>query len=132
MPLASLSDPAKAAEIRGRIARLRPDSPRQWGRMTPQQMMCHLTDSYLSVMGLRGTPPVSQRSRIIKWLALYLPLPWMKGVPTRDEVDQEKGGTAPSTDFEADRRKLLAVLDRYTASTRDFSFREHPIFGAMS
>ena len=29
-----------------RLRVLRPDSPRHWGRMTPHQMVCHLTDAF--------------------------------------------------------------------------------------
>jgi len=132
MLLPTLAQTARVAEIRARIMKVNPDSRRRWGRMSSQQMLCHLSDSYLSVMGLRGNAPVSQHKTVIKWLALYLPAPWPKGVPTRPEVDQEAGGTPPSSDFESDRLRLLALLDRYVASPRDFAFREHPIFGSMS
>ena len=37
----NLFDREQAAELTERIERLRPDSPRQWGKMTPAQAMAH-------------------------------------------------------------------------------------------
>lgn len=65
----------------------------------------------------------------MKWGALYLPMPWPKGVPTRPEVDQNKGGTRPG-DFEADKSKLIAAFSRFAKT--DMTGRAHPIFGVMT
>jgi hypothetical protein len=32
-------------ELFDRVTRLRSDTPPRWGRMTAQQMVCHLTDA---------------------------------------------------------------------------------------
>jgi hypothetical protein len=66
----------------------------------------------------------------VKWVALYAPIPWPKGVPTRPEMDQFAGGTAPS-DFENDRKMLIELIERFTNSKRDFVWSPHPIFGNM-
>ena len=54
---------------------------------------------------------------IVKWIALYLPLPWPAGILTRPEIDQELGGTRP-VDFAADVAQLEALLELITAQTR--------------
>ena len=68
---------------------------------------------------------------IVKWIALYLPLPWPAGIPTRPEIDQELGGTRP-VDFAADVAQLEALLEHITTQTRTFEWQAHPIFGRMS
>jgi uncharacterized protein DUF1569 len=130
----TLSSERSKAELLRRLKTVRPDSARVWGRMTAHQMICHLTDSCLMATGERqvsdATGPL-QRT-VIKWIALYLPLPWPKGrVQTRPEVDQEGGGTCPS-DFAHDVARLEAILERLAARPRAFQWSAtHPIFGRM-
>ena len=68
---------------------------------------------------------------VVKWLALYLPLPWPGGILTRPEIDQELGGTAP-IDFAADVAQLEALLDFIATQTGTVEWGTHPIFGRMS
>ena len=60
-------------------------------------------------------------------------MPWPKGVPTRPEVDQLKGGTPPA-EFAADAAGLRESIARFTlpAASRDFTFAAHPAFGPLS
>jgi hypothetical protein len=86
-------------------------------------------------MGM-GHKPVSQATSplqrtLVKWIALYLPLPWPPGILTRPEIDQECGGTRPG-EFAADVAQLEALVEIVTAETRSFEWPRHPIFGRMS
>ncbi|MBL8291175.1 MAG: DUF1569 domain-containing protein [Bryobacterales bacterium] len=127
----SLADPALRDQLLVRIAAVQPGSPRQWGRMTVHGMLCHLTDSFLSVTGDRPIQPASSLlgRTVMKWGALYLPFPWPKGVPTRPEVDQERRGTPP-TDFQQDKARLLDAFHRF--ANHDMDGRAHPIFGPLT
>jgi hypothetical protein len=115
-----------------RLAKVQSNSRGRWGRMSAHQMLCHLSDSFLAVMGQKhvsSATGILQRS-VVKWVALYAPIPWPKGVPTRPEMDQLVGGTPPSV-FESDRDALLALIERFTNPDRDFQWSSHPIFGKM-
>ena len=119
-------------EIVRRLRTIRADSGRRWGRMSAHQMICHLSDSFLAVTGQRHISPASgplQRT-VIKWIALYAPLKWPRGVPTRPEVDQEVGGTKPSH-FAADVTQLEMLVELITTRKGCFG-PTHPIFGNMS
>jgi hypothetical protein len=121
------------AEIQRRLKTVRLDSRRRWGRMTVHQMVCHLSDSFLAVTGRRPASMASgplQRT-VVKWAALYLPVPWPPGYPTRPEIDQAAGGTRP-VDFATDLAQLEALLRLVMTDRSCFEGQQHPIFGPMS
>jgi hypothetical protein len=130
-PHRSLNDTANIDELLTRLGRLTADSPRQWGTMTAHEMVCHLGDSFLAVLGER---PASSKETwlsrtVVKWIALHTSLPWPHGVPTRPEVDQKIGGTKP-VEFERDRQKVVDLLRRFIQP--DTRRGRHPGFGAMT
>ena len=128
-----LGKPETKREIVGRLARLHPHESPRWGRMTAGQMLCHLRDSYHAATGDKAVSMATglfQRT-FMKWGGLYLPFEWPKNLQTRPEMAQEKGGTPPG-DFEQDRKQLVATIERFTATGRDFQWHPHPLFGPMS
>ena len=130
----SLNKPADRAALLRRLERIRPDTQRRWGRMTAPQMICHLTDSFRGVMGQRVSTSASPklprwRQRLIKLVALHLPLRWPHGVKTRADVDQERGGTAPA-DFQNDVAELVRACHEF--ATDDRAPAPHYLFGPMS
>ena len=121
-------------EILSRIQAVRPESMRRWGRMSAPQMICHLSDGYRLYMGLTSVDPPGfpYPSRVVKWIALWLPLPWPRGIKTLPELDQQIGGTAPA-EFMRDQADLAAILDRFARTPRDFDWpSSHPYMGSMS
>jgi hypothetical protein len=120
-------------EILERIGNVRDDSPRRWGKMTVSQMICHLNDSFLGVMGRKpiSIAPNYRARKLVKWIGLYVPVQWPKGVPTRPECDAQIGGTPPA-EFEADKQELLRLVDEFAREPRSFEFRPHPMFLEMS
>lgn len=120
-------------ELMERLRNVKSDSARRWGRMTAPQMICHLTDVFKMLADRKPASPatgVPQRT-VIKWIALYTPLPWPKGIRTRPELDQEFGGTKPS-DFACDVGEFEAVAARVIAQIGTFDGRVHPIFGPLT
>ena len=130
----SLNDAACCRELRSRLSGVRQDTPRVWGSMSAAQMICHLNDSFLGVMGEKPMqiPPGISIWPVLKYVALYAPMQWPKGVPTRPEFDQLAGGGTPPAQFETDVRSLLGTMERFSGNPRDFEFRPHPMFKAMS
>jgi uncharacterized protein DUF1569 len=128
----TLAQEHEKADILRRLRTIRADSRRHWGRMSAHQAVCHLSDSFLAVTGQRPASSASgplQRT-VIKWIALYAPLKWPHGVPTRPEVDQEVGGTKPAA-FAADVTQLEMLIELVTTRKGCFG-PTHPIFGPMS
>jgi len=103
----SLTNPSDERAILERLHRVTPDSQRRWGTMTPNQMFCHLADSYGGVIGER---PMEMRESLVartlmKWFALYAPTPWPKEIKTGKYADQNRSGTPPA-EFTRDRETL--------------------------
>lgn len=130
-PHRSLRDHARVDELIQRLGNLAADSPRQWGKMTPHQMVCHLSDSFLTVLGERAASSKETwvSRTIVKYIALHTKLPWPRGVPTMPEVDQTIGGTKP-IEFERDRQQALDLLRRFVLPGTVYG--RHPGFGAMT
>jgi len=129
----TLADPRYTNEIVSRIGLVWPDSPRKWGKMTAPQMICHLNDSFLCVMGEKEVSAATdfRAPRLVKWIALNMPTHWPQGTPTRPEIDQQVNGTPPA-DFAADVETLLGLVERFTRRPRDFQFQPHPMFREMT
>src|SRR4051812_10370641 len=96
-PHRSLNDITNTDDLIRRLGMLQPASSRRWGKMTPHGMLCHLADSFLTVLGER--PAASKENWLsrtaMKWVAIHTSLPWPHGVPTMPEADQDIGGTKP-------------------------------------
>ena len=130
-PHKSLSAQANVDELLARLSRLEPTSARRWGTMTAHEMLCHLADSFLAVLGERtASSNETWLSRsVVKWIALHTSLPWPQGVPTRPEVDPKRDGTEPA-EFQRDRTRVVELLRRFARP--DTRYGRHPGFGAMT
>ena len=124
--------PEVQREILVRIGRLSQDDRPRWGRMTVEQMICHLTDAYRAVLARRNLDRVKFwiPQPLLKWIALRLPLRWPEGVPAPWEIAAGLGGTPPA-EFEHDRAELVRSLNEFCEREppRDCI---HPLFGKMS
>ena len=131
--MAMLLDDAAVTGVEARVRQLRPDSARQWGRMSPHQAICHLSDSFKLALNERPVQAVRSPLRpVIKFIALQVPLPWPRGrIRTVPEAEQGIGGTAP-TEFERDRGELLALMSKFCSAPPGQYCQTHPIFGAMT
>jgi hypothetical protein len=128
--VSTIADPAVRAALCERIARLKSDSPRQWGRMTAHEMVCHLNDSFRVGAGEKYASPDMNliKRTLVKWVALRTPLRWPQGTPTRPELLQGQGGTPPAG-WDPDCAELVSGISAFAARE---TFALHPIFGAMS
>ena len=128
----TLLHPEARAEILRRIEALTPRSERRWGRMTPHQMVCHLSDACRAALGERRVPVIGTlwERTVIRWLAIHTNVKWPQGVRTVPEADQEIGGTRP-TEFARDVDELRGLIQRFSGPKAQLS-GYHPLFGALS
>lgn len=126
-----LGDRGARTSIAQRLALLTPTHRPRWGRMSAHQAVCHLGDSFRFALGRKSASdaPGMLNHTLVKWIALYVPVSWPKGVSTRPEMEQGLGGTPPC-DFPRDRADLIGLIDEFAVGN-EFA-PAHPIFGPLT
>lgn len=112
---------------------LDPERPARWGRMSAHQMVCHLGDGLRMMIGEKPVRRITGtlRGTLARWIVVWAPLRWPRGVRTTPELDQEIDGTRPVA-FTSDLARALDLLDRVTREPSAAHRRLHPLFGPMS
>ncbi len=124
MPM--LHDPRTCAEITERVQALRAESPRQWGRMSVDQMVWHVNQGLLNALGqLQCAPARVPVPFLVK--PLVLNLPWPKGVRTMPEFV-----AVSEHDFVKERERCLRLVDDFTRRDLDARWDDHMGFGRMT
>jgi hypothetical protein len=126
MPM--LHDPATRRSLEARLDAIRPDSSRQWGTMTVDQMLWHVNQFLAGSMGEGSLEKVTS-SRIpaplMRFFLIYMP--WPKSAPTnRGAIATERH------DFEAERAKCRELIARFVSRPIDGEWPDDPSFGPAS
>ena len=127
----NLYEPSDAHEIRERIARLTPESPRQWGKMNAPQALAHCAASMEWAVGDRIPPRMflaSLLGRAIKWKVLGNDAPFRRDSPTAPDLV-----VTDPRNLAAERDRLIALIDRFTTAGRTgCTAHPHSFFGHMT
>ncbi len=120
--------------ILGRINQVQVSDQPLWGKMTANEMLCHLSDQFR--VALRETPVEDQstmftRSVVVSLVLLGVPAPKGK-VKTFPEIDQATGQGTPPTDMPHDASTIKDYLEKFIATDATFSFQAHGIFGPLT
>lgn len=115
-------------ELLQRLAQLKPDSQRRWGKMSCEQMLRHLNNAAQMVTG--ELPVARMRGPLGLWplnkLVIYW-LPWPQGAPAAPEL------IAFDTDaWEREKEMLLALAQQVAAREHATEWPAHPAFGPLS
>ena len=129
----TVANPAVLHELTERLARVRHDTTRRWGTLTSHEMLCHLGDACEMVTLERPRKqPVRVRHRaLVKYVWLWLPKQWPRGVPTNPMHDPRVDGTRPG-DFDRDRCRVVNALQTIAAARPGSLERGHGLFGTMT
>jgi hypothetical protein len=127
----NLFDATTASEIRTRLETLRPDSQRQWGKMTPAQALAHCARSTEWTVK-DSFPPRIFIGRIlggfVKPHIFKDDAPLRPGSPTTRELI-----VRGEPDFDAERQRLTKLLDRFVAAgPAGCTTHPHPFFGKLT
>ncbi|HEY6843882.1 MAG TPA: DUF1569 domain-containing protein [Thermoanaerobaculia bacterium] len=127
----NLFDPADLEEIRSRVARLAPDSPRQWGKMTPAQMAAHCAAFMELALG-DARPPRMFVGRLIGPIAKLVTIKREKGRVPRNSPTVPGYAIADQRDFEKERGRLRKTIDRLGCGPAGCTTHPHPFFGRLT
>jgi hypothetical protein len=127
----NLYEAASVDGVKQRIARLRPDSPRQWGKMNPAQMLAHCSVAMQMAVG-EVNPPRMFVGRILG--PLVKPMALAEGAPMRRNTPTSKDLLVRNDrDFETERQRLSTLIDRFAAAgPAGCSTHPHTFFGALT
>lgn len=123
----SLRHPAVSEAILKRIDRVGPNSVRQFGTMSAEQMLAHLVESMRMAT---GELPVKPKKTPLRWfplkqLAIYVaPVP--RFLPTALELVPEK-----SLAIEESKRELRRLLAEFRDDSSARPLPVHPAFGRL-
>ena len=127
----NLWQPETVQELKDRLARLRPDSPRQWGKMTPAQAMAHCTMGMELALGDRRPPRMLVGrliGRVIKPMAFKESEPMRRNSPTIPGF-----AVSDNRDLPVEREKLSRILDRFAAAgAAACTTHPHSFFGRLT
>jgi len=127
----TLFQPPVVAEVKSRLGSVRPDSARQWGRMTVAQAMAHLANSMEMATGdLR--PPRVFVGRIfgplIRRVALGNDRPMERNAPTAPALR-----IADERDLDTERDRLRTLIDRFSeGGPARCTTHPHTFFGRLT
>jgi hypothetical protein len=122
-----LHDPVTRESIRERVKKVRPASTRQWGKMSPDQMLWHVNQLLAEGLGQVRFGPFKPPLPfpIVKFIALNFR--WPKGVQTRPDLLAD--GKRPNLEAE---RALSDLLDAFAAKNLSDAWPPCTAFGKMS
>jgi hypothetical protein len=126
----SLNTPATLAKFTERINKLKPDSPRQWGKMSVAQMLAHCCNALETNLGdkegKRGIMAMIF-GRLAKKSVTSLQ-PFKQGLPTDPSFM-----VTDDRDFNKEKERLIKLLNRLSASDPHvLAQNKHPFFGQMT
>jgi hypothetical protein len=126
----NLFEPDAHSEIRRRLADLRPDSERQWGKMTAAQMLAHCSAWTEMALGFKSSP----RSLIGRIFGRVAIASVMNEKPIRRNMPTDKSLiVSDERSFEVERQRLLEWTDRFTAGGPEkCTTHPHSFFGKMT
>jgi hypothetical protein len=127
----TLWQPESVQELKDRIARLRPDTPRLWGKMTAAQAMAHCTLAMELACGDRR-PPRMLIGRLIG--GIIKPMAFKESEPMRRNSPTVPGfQVSDERDLAVECDKLARSIDRFAAAgPSGCTTHPHSFFGRLT
>ena len=127
----NLFEAGRAEEVKQRIAKMKPDSARQWGKMSPAQALEHCSRGVEMALGDK-IPPRVLIGRLLGWIVKPKLMgndePLRRNSPTAKElvVQDER-------DLGTERTRLCGLIDRFAAGgPTGCTAHPHAFFGPLT
>jgi hypothetical protein len=127
----NLFETARVEEVKERIARLRPDSERQWGKMNPAQALAHCSAAIGMAVG-EIRPPRILIGRLLGPIAKKSVI--VNGTPMRRNSMTDKSVlVTDERDFAVERQRLRESIDRFATGGPGICTKHpHFFFGPLT
>ena len=127
MPMPMLHDPSVRSSLEARLDTIKPDSQRQWGSMSVDQMLWHV-NQFLSASLGEGSLQAQKSPMPAALMRFFLlNMPWPKSAPTN------KSAVAQGEyDFEAERSKCKDLIAKFVSRPVNGEWPVDPSFGTVT
>jgi hypothetical protein len=127
----NLFEAAAVEEVKERMAQMRPDSERLWGKMKPAQALAHCSAAMGMAVG-EICPPRTLIGRLLGPLARKSLI--VNGTPMRrNSITDKSVVVADERDFVVERQRLRESIDRFAAAGPGICTRHpHFFFGPLT
>lgn len=127
----NLFEAARVEELKQRIAQLRPDSKREWGKMSPAQALEHCSRGIEMALGDKNLPRMLV-GRILGWMVkpkvIGNDAPLRRNSPTMKELIVQD-----DPDLGTERTRLCGLIDRFAAAgPAGCTTHPHSFFGRLT
>ena len=127
----NLFDAATVEEVKERMAQLRPDSVRLWGKMNPAQALAHCSAAMEMAVGEK-VPPRIWIGRLLGRLAKRSMIVNEKPMPRNSATDKSLV-VRDDRDFVVERQRLSEFIERFAAGgPRLCTKHPHFFFGPLT
>ncbi len=118
------------SNIVSRVNALTPSTTRQWGTMTPAQMMAHVSGGLDFALGTTPTKK-SFVGKLLGWMVksnAFNDKPFGQGAPTVPSIKMKE-----EKNFDSEKKHLLALLEKlHTGGSANATKYPHPFFGDLT
>ena len=124
----NIFDTQTLESVRHRLGQLFENSDREWGKMSPAQMLHHCQAPLNIVLGKNMydlRPNWFARTFFKK--SMYSDKLWKKNMPTLKSFRESE-----DRDFETERNELLGLLDEIDSRKDEAEWPIHPVFGELT
>jgi hypothetical protein len=127
----NLFEASAVEEVKGRMAKLQPDSERLWGKMKPAQALAHCSAAMGMAVG-EVRPPRILIGRLLGRFAKKSLI--VNGTPMRRNAQTDRSMVVTDErDFVAERQRLRESLDRFAAGGAGICTKHpHFFFGPLT
>lgn len=126
----NLYEPSTAREVKERMARLQPESVRQWGKMTPAQALAHCSGAVEWAVGDTVGPKMffgRVAGLLVKPMLLGDDKPMRRNSPTAKTLV-----ISDERELESEKLKLTRLIERFaTGGPERCTTNPHCFFGRM-
>jgi hypothetical protein len=127
----NLFEPATVEEVKQRMAQLRPDSERQWGKMNVAQMVAHCSGGMEWAVGDKRPPRMfvgRVLGRIVKPKVFANDEPMRRNSPTSKDLMVQDDRS-----LESERERLTGLVERFAKGGSGGCTRHpHSFFGPLT
>jgi hypothetical protein len=126
----SLFDPAKANELKQRMAQLTPETQRQWGKMGPAQMLAHCS----AAMEVSVGDKVMRQIFLGKLFGKRAKASMLSGKPMGRNLPTDKAYVViDDRDLNLERQRLVVFIERFQiGGPEQCTKHPHSFFGVMT